>query len=449
VEQKGPAFAGSSRATAVEILDDEVPPPGWDQWASLPTPAPEPQAGALVRRWDGHMVAESSGHGAEASSSRAGRPAWSDPAASLGQGQERVDAPPPHFADAQEEHQLWEEFRGHGASLNRALNKALRIHGGLVWRVFQVRRRSLTCCFLLCSVVFAAQHSWVLICWWQELELRARDRYGALDQMSAELRQLREQRDALDALAEALRTRDGWLAYRAEALRDQLLELEGQSTARPSAVERVRTALIDQDEALRQARGELERARTVAADWEAEVVSVRAQHRQNHAELEEAWSRRSQAEERAREAEQKAKEAEELKAALAAKVTAVVPAEEQLRQERAARQEAEGQLQQEQAALIDVRTALEREHAALGRVQATLKEREDEVSKLDGELIALSISNADQRRTLAEQSATIISLQQAVEGGHQALEGRGSRLKVIVVLFLCFVDLPFGGLFYS
>jgi hypothetical protein len=38
--------------------------------------------------------------------------------------------------------------------------------------------------------------------------------------MSAELRLLREQRDALDALAEALRTRDGWLAYRAEALRD-------------------------------------------------------------------------------------------------------------------------------------------------------------------------------------------------------------------------------------
>jgi uncharacterized protein involved in exopolysaccharide biosynthesis len=87
-------------------------------------------------------------------------------------------------------------------------------------------------------------------CYWQELELRACDRYGALDQMSAELRQLREQRDALDALAEALRTRDGWLSYRAEALRDQLSELEGQPTARASAVERVRSALIDRDEAL-------------------------------------------------------------------------------------------------------------------------------------------------------------------------------------------------------
>jgi chromosome segregation ATPase len=103
----------------------------------------------------------------------------------------------------------------------------------------------------------------VSVCWQQELEHRARDRYSALAQTSAELRQLREQRDALDALAEALRTRDGRLACRAKALRGQLLELEGKSTARPSAIERIRTALIDRDEALQQARGDLERARTV------------------------------------------------------------------------------------------------------------------------------------------------------------------------------------------
>jgi hypothetical protein len=36
----------------------------------------------------------------------------------------------PHFADAQEEQQLWEGLRDHGASLNRVLNEALRIHGG-------------------------------------------------------------------------------------------------------------------------------------------------------------------------------------------------------------------------------------------------------------------------------------------------------------------------------
>jgi hypothetical protein len=40
--------------------------------------------------------------------------------------------------------------------------------------------------------------------------------------MSAELRHLQEQGDAFVALAEALRTPDGWLSYRAEALCDQL-----------------------------------------------------------------------------------------------------------------------------------------------------------------------------------------------------------------------------------
>jgi hypothetical protein len=75
------------------------------------------------------MVAGGRGHGAEASSSRTGHTA---------SGRGRVDGPPA-FADAQEEQQLWEELRDHGAALNRALNEALRIHGGPVWRVFQVR----------------------------------------------------------------------------------------------------------------------------------------------------------------------------------------------------------------------------------------------------------------------------------------------------------------------
>jgi hypothetical protein len=154
-EQQEPALAGSSQATAVEIPDDDAPPPGWDQWASLPTPDPEPQAGALVRRWDGHMVAGGSRQGAEASSFRAGPPASNDPAASPGQGQEHVDAPPSLFADAQEEQQLWEELRGHGASLNRALNEALQIHGGPVWRVFQVRCRPLASLLFFLALLFS------------------------------------------------------------------------------------------------------------------------------------------------------------------------------------------------------------------------------------------------------------------------------------------------------
>jgi hypothetical protein len=43
--QQEPAPADSSRAMAVEIPDDDAPPPGWDQWVNLPMPSPEPQEG--------------------------------------------------------------------------------------------------------------------------------------------------------------------------------------------------------------------------------------------------------------------------------------------------------------------------------------------------------------------------------------------------------------------
>jgi hypothetical protein len=55
-------------------------------------------------------------------------------------------------------------------------------------------------------LVLVAQHALILVCWWQELEHRAPDKYSAFDQMSVELRQLQEQRDAFGVLAEALRT---------------------------------------------------------------------------------------------------------------------------------------------------------------------------------------------------------------------------------------------------
>jgi hypothetical protein len=93
--------AGGSQAVVVEVPDDDSPPPGWDQWASLPTRSPEPQEGALVQRHEGHMVAEDRGHGAEASSSRAGRSAQVEGA---------IDDPPA-FADARGEQELWGEFR--------------------------------------------------------------------------------------------------------------------------------------------------------------------------------------------------------------------------------------------------------------------------------------------------------------------------------------------------
>jgi chromosome segregation ATPase len=142
--------------------------------------------------------------------------------------------------------------------------------------------------------------------------------------MSSELPRLREQRDSLDALVEALRIGDRWLAYRAEALRDQLLELEVQTAKGASTVEKVRTALVDRDEALQRAREDLARACTLAAEWETEVASVRAQLQQNHVTLEEARAWQRQAEERA-------KEAEELRTSVTGKATSLVSAEEQFR----------------------------------------------------------------------------------------------------------------------
>jgi chromosome segregation ATPase len=182
--------------------------------------------------------------------------------------------------------------------------------------------------------------------------------------VNAELHQVRERCGAFDALVDALRTPDGRLSYRAMALRDELHESTRQDPTRPSSLERVCTALIDRDEALRQARSDLEKMRTLATNWEAEVAGVRSENRGLHSSLEGAQAQQRQAEERARALEQRVKEADDLKAALDAKVAALAVAEEQLLQERTARQGAEGRLQQEQAALVDARSALERERAA-------------------------------------------------------------------------------------
>jgi hypothetical protein len=126
-----PAAAGSPGAAVVEIPDDnDVPPLGWDQWASALASAPEASAGALVARGDVGVVVGRPADGAGASSSRAGLAArleW-----------EHADAPPAQFIEAQAEQGLWQELRDHDTSLNRALNEALRIHSGPVWRVFQV-----------------------------------------------------------------------------------------------------------------------------------------------------------------------------------------------------------------------------------------------------------------------------------------------------------------------
>jgi hypothetical protein len=278
----------------------------------------------LVVREDGSVALGRPTNGVEASSSRAVFPASNSAAAHPEQERERADGPPTHLASAQAEQALWQEFRDHGASLNRALNEALRIHGGPAWRIFRFSDFSLGfVVFPFISLAFALPLTPVfsrLACRRQDLERRARERYDTLDHLDAELNWHWGQYNAHDALVEALRTPDRWLVYRAEALQDQPPELDAQAAEDVPAVERVKAALVDRDEALHKAREDLAGARTVAVEWEAEVASTRAQLQQDHAVSRGARGWQSQAEENA-------KEVEELSASLAGKAAVLAGGE--------------------------------------------------------------------------------------------------------------------------
>jgi hypothetical protein len=114
-------------------------------------------------------------------------------------------------------------------------------------------------------------------------------------------------------------------------VRDELLERGAQTVEGSSAVDKVRAALLERDEAQLKTRGDLAAMRTVAAEWEMEVASTRAQLQQDRATLEGARPWQSQAEE-------KAKEAEQLRDELAEKATALTTAEGQLQQVQSAGQ---------------------------------------------------------------------------------------------------------------
>jgi hypothetical protein len=264
-------------------------------------------------------------------------------------------------------------------------------------------------------------------CWRHELERRARERFVVLDRLDADFRWYRGQYEALEALVEALRSPDRWLAYRAEALLDSPPEQDAQAAEGASAVVRVRTVLVERDDALHRAREDLEGARSLASSWEAEVVTARTQLQQGRAALQEA---------------------EGLKTALADKAAALTTAEEQLRQERAARQETEGQLQRERAALEQKWMACEealgqlrRERAALEEARATLQTREEEVSRLNGELVQISISQEDQLQSLEEQGASYLKLQHEAEETRRSLEVEKKQVeREFVSVRFSFVD---------
>jgi chromosome segregation ATPase len=152
-----------------------------------------------------------------------------------------------------------------------------------------------------------------------------------------------------------------------------------------------------------------------------------------------------QAEERARALEQRAKEADDLKAALDAKVAALAAADDQLLQERTACQGAEGRLQREQAALADARSALERERVAREAVQMLLEGRNTEFSKLEGELMVLSITSASQELALQEQGENIKGLEQTVEAGRRAFEVERKQVEGALLFDSCFAGFLLEG----
>jgi hypothetical protein len=180
-----PAVAGSPQAVVMEIPDDDVLPPGWDQWVSLPASAPEPPTGALVVRGDvgaalGSRLMVSGPHRRTLDPRRVRSRSESMPA------RRRPTSSRPRRSKG-----LWRELRDHGASLNRALNEALRIHSGPAWRVFQVSWISSDLAFLPPSPfrvrVFPDSFSSRLACWRQDLEHRAQERYDALDRLDVDL----------------------------------------------------------------------------------------------------------------------------------------------------------------------------------------------------------------------------------------------------------------------
>jgi hypothetical protein len=134
-----------------------------------------------------------------------------------------------------------------------------------------------------------------------------------------------------------------------------------------------------------------------------------------------------------------------LKATLDTKVAALAAAEDQLLQERAARQGAEGRLQQEQTSLADGRSALERERAGREAAQMSLEDRNTEVSKLEGELMVLSITSTSQELALQEQGETVKGLEQAVEAGHRAFEVERKQVEGKLLFDSCFAGFSLEG----
>jgi hypothetical protein len=75
----------------------------------------------------------------------------------------------------------------------------------------------------------------------------------------------------------------------------------------------------------------------------------------------------------------------------------------------------------------------------------SLEDRNTEFSKLEGELMVLSITSASQELALQEQGETIKGLEQAVEAGRRAFEGERKQVEGESLFDPCFAGFPLEG----
>jgi hypothetical protein len=87
----------------------------------------------------------------------------------------------------------------------------------------------------------------------------------------------RDQYDSLDTLVEALWTDNGWLEYRLQAVRDELLDQGAQTVEGASAVDMVRAMILARDEALHKAREDLATKQVATMERETSLTSTQAQ----------------------------------------------------------------------------------------------------------------------------------------------------------------------------
>jgi hypothetical protein len=117
----------------------------------------------------------------------------------------------------------------------------------------------------------------------------------------------RGQYKALDALVEALQTDNGWLEYRLRVVKDALLDQRTLTAESTTTVDRVKVVLLEKEEVLATANGELQKARAALAEAQTALVqkqtalvTAQTQLQQDRATLEGVRSWRAQAEQKAR-----------------------------------------------------------------------------------------------------------------------------------------------------